>query len=136
MRKDKIIFLLILIACCAFISPSKISADAVALEGAQSVDIYTVYDEKLNVLFQREDVEIGDNYLADDYKFYEITYIDSINKYAIAKFITQKIPPSVSRSYEPRKIKVEDRKICMYMTHNDESYVPTDGWIVCMVMVE
>lgn len=127
MRKNKIIFLLILITGCALFLPNKFDANAGIVAVAQSVDIYTVYDEKLNILFQREDVEMGDNYLSDDYKYYEITYIDSANKYAIAKFITQKIPPLVKRSYEPKKIKVEDRKICMYMTHNDESYVPTDG---------
>lgn len=88
---------------------------------------YAVYDEKLNLLFEREEIEVGDGYLASDYKYYEVTYVDSANGYAIAKFITQKSPPSVSRGIKSRNIKVEDRTICMYMTHNDESYVPSDG---------
>ncbi len=88
---------------------------------------YAVYDEKLNLLFEREEIEVGDGYLASDYRYYEVTYVDSANGYAIAKFITQKSPPSVSRGIKSRNIKVEDRTICMYMTHNDESYVPSDG---------
>ena len=102
-----------------------VSADIVSTP--ISVDIYSVYDEKLNLLFQREEVEVGDNYLDSDYKFYEITYIDNNNKYAIAKFITQKTPPQISKSLLPKRIKVQDKTICMYMTHNDESYVTGDG---------
>lgn len=102
-----------------------VSADIISTP--TSVDIYSVYDEKLNLLFQREVVEVGDNYLDSDYKFYEITYIDNDNKYAIAKFITQKTPPQISKSLLPKRIKVQDKTICMYMTHNDESYVTGDG---------
>ncbi len=105
----------------------RVAVFADVISAPTSVDIYSVYDEKLNLLFQREVVEVGDNYLDSDYKFYEITYIDTDNKYAIAKFITQKTPPQVTKSLLPKRIKVQDKTICMYMTHNDESYVTGDG---------
>lgn len=110
----------------AFSAPISVFAAALSSQPS-SVDIYSVYDEKLNLIFQRDEVFVGDNYLSEDYNFYEITYVDMENKYAIAKFITKKMPPEVSISKDPKPIKVEDRTICMYMTHNDESYVPTDG---------
>lgn len=90
-------------------------------------DIYTIYDQDFNVLFQKDIVEIGDNYLSKDYKFYEIVYIDNENKVALAKFVKDVEKPNVSKSNLPRPIEIEKRVICMYMTHNDESYVPTDG---------
>lgn len=120
-----ILLVVLLFALYVYGGKSIVSADIISTP--TSVDIYSIYDEKLNLLFQREEVEIGDNYLASDYKFYEITYVDTNNKYAIAKFIEQKNPPQVSKSHLPKKIKVTDKKICMYMTHNDESYVSGDG---------
>jgi len=91
------------------------------------VQIYKIYDDDLNLLFEREDPLIGDNYLSKDYKFYEIVYLDNENKSGIAKYLRDVTPPKISKSLLPTPIKVEDRVICMYMTHNDESYVPTDG---------
>lgn len=117
--------MLLLSLCLAGSARLAVVADVVSVPS--SVDIYSVYDEKLNLLFQREEVEVGDNYLDSDYKFYEITYIDNDNKYAIAKFITQKTPPQITKSLLPKRIKVQDKTICMYMTHNDESYVTGDG---------
>lgn len=94
---------------------------------SNNVEMYKIYDEEFNLLFEREDPIVGDNYLSKDYKFYEIVYVDDNNKTGLAKFIMDKTPPNVKRSYLPTPIKIEDRTICMYMTHNDESYVPSDG---------
>lgn len=128
MRKNKLIFGLlgVIICLCTLWTSSENIAYAKSISGV-SVETYAVYDEKLNLLFEREEIEVGDGYLASDYKYYEVTYIDDDNHYAIAKFVTQKSPPNVFRGAKSRNIKVEDRTICMYMTHNDESYVPTDG---------
>ncbi len=120
-----IVYLFVVLGIIVSSNAKIVSADII--DEPASVDIYSVYDEKLNLLFQREDIAMGDNYLSEDYKFYEINYIDEENKYGIAKFITQKIPPKVYFNKGARKIEVEDRTICMYMTHNDESYLPTDG---------
>ncbi len=128
MNKLKCVIVLLILSLVMLYSRSVIFVKAEGVESiVTSVPIYSVYDEKLNLLFQRDEVAIGDNYLSGDYKFYEITYIDKENMYAIAKFVTQKVPPEISKSKMPKPIKVEDRTICMYMTHNDESYLPTDG---------
>jgi len=88
---------------------------------------YSIYDNDFNLLFERDNPQIGDNYLSKDYKFYEIVYLDNDAHTGIAKFIKNVTPPNVKKSYLPTPIKIEDRTICMYMTHNDESYVLSDG---------
>jgi len=107
------------------------SDDVFALEEFNNVssvtEQYKIYDNEFNLLFEREDPVVGDNYLSKDFKFYEIVYIDNDNKTGIAKFIREVKPPNVKKSYLPTPIKIEDRTICMYMTHNDESYIPSDG---------
>lgn len=127
-KRIKVVSILLILSFLLLYSRSLLFVKAESLfDEVASVPIYSVYDEKLNLLFQRDEVSLGDNYLSNDFKFYEITYIDEDNMYAIAKFITQKQPPEISESKLPKPIKVEDRIICMYMTHNDESYLPTDG---------
>lgn len=122
-----VVLVLLVAMCFSGFNRRSIVSKADIVSSPISVDTYAVYDEKLNLLFEREEIEEGDGYLASDYKYYEITYIDRDNKYAIAKFVTQKNPPSVNWSRGARTIRIQDRTICMYMTHNDESYVPTDG---------
>lgn len=89
--------------------------------------IYTVFDENNSFLFEKEDVEVGDNYLSKDFKYYEIINTDKNTHKGIARFIKNVKQPKVGKSLLPSPIKVERKVICMYMTHNDESYVPTDG---------
>lgn len=100
--------------------------DVFALDNNEAT-IYKVYDDNMNLLFERENVEIGDNYLSKDFKYYEIYSVDDNTHSGFAKFIEQKEKPNVSYSTLPSPIKVERRVIAMYMTHNDESYVPSDG---------
>lgn len=88
---------------------------------------YKIYDEDMNLLFEREDIQIGDNYLSKDFKYYEIYSVDDNFGIGFAKFLEQKEKPKISYSILPSPIKVERRVIAMYMTHNDESYVPSDG---------
>ena len=104
-------------------SPSEI----IVLAQEQVNDIYKVYDEEHNLLFERANVEIGDNYMSKDFKYYEVVSIDNNIHAGIAKFIKQMQVPNISKSDLPIPIKVERRVIAMYMTHNDESYVPSDG---------
>lgn len=91
------------------------------------IDIYSVYDEYFNLLFQKDVVLVGDGYLKDN-KYYEVVYLDEDSRQGFAKFVRYVKMPSVDISYSPRPIKIEDRTICMYMSHNDESYLPSDGY--------
>lgn len=99
-----------------------------ALEFFESdMPIYSIYDENFNLLFERDEVEIGDSYMSNDFKYYEIIYLDKESHKGIAKFVRNVEKPKIEKSYLPAPIKIEKRTICMYMTHNDESYVPSDG---------
>lgn len=89
--------------------------------------VYRVYDENFNLLFEKDFVSIGDSYLSEDLKYYEVVYVDNDSYNAVAKFIKDVSLPSVDKSFLPAPIKIENRVIAIYMTHNDESYVPTDG---------
>lgn len=123
-------FVLIILIALILINHNIFNHDIVSasdFEYTSDVEIYKIYDDNLELLFEREDPVIGDNYMTKDYKFYEIVYLDHDNKTGIAKFIRFVTPPKISKSYLPAPIKVEDRTICMYMTHNDESYLPSDG---------
>lgn len=101
--------------------------DIVFAKSLNDVEVYQIFDENNNLLFERDEVEVGDNYLSNDFKFYEIVSLDENLKVGIAKFIKNVNKPNISTSFEPTPIKVERRVIAMYMTHNDESYVPSDG---------
>ena len=89
--------------------------------------IYSVYDEKFNLIFQKDVVAVGDGYMSKDFKYYEVIFVDDENMMGIAKFVRDVAKPNVDISYSPKPINAESRVICMYMSHNDESYVPTDG---------
>ena len=90
-------------------------------------EVYSVYDEDFNLLFQKDLVEIGDEYLSNEFKLYEVVYIDSDNHKGLAKFIRNIEIPKVDILYAPKPISTKERKICMYMSHNDESYLNGDG---------
>ena len=88
---------------------------------------YVIYDEQFNVICEKDIVSVGDGYMAPDRKYYEIVYVDDELCYGIAKYVKTINLPSVDISYVPKPIKVDKKVICLYMSHNDESYVPTDG---------
>ncbi len=89
--------------------------------------IYKIYNEFGTLLFEEEDVSIGDEYLNKDFHKYEVVSINHKLKIGRAKFVGVVEKPKVDISYTPKQISVNDPKICLYMSHNDESYVPTDG---------
>ena len=97
------------------------------LDGVSQLEIYSIYDDNFQLLFQKDLVEIGDGYMSEDFKYYEVVYIDKDNMTGIAKFVRHVNKPNVDISHFPKPISIKDRRICLYMTHNDESYVPSDG---------
>ena len=120
--------LILIVMCLMFTLSIYLVSDSntiVTLAEAEPI-VYSIFDESNNLLFERDEVEIGDNYLSKDFKYYEIISLDKENFRGVAKFIKNVNKPKVEKSILPRPIKVERRVICMYMTHNDESYVPTD----------
>ncbi|MBE5758141.1 MAG: hypothetical protein E7345_04400 [Clostridiales bacterium] len=122
MKKSILIILLLLIFS---LSPMQLIVSA--FDENLEVVVYSVYDEDFNLLFQKDVVEVGDSYLSKDYKFYEVVFIDDDTHKGIAKFIKQMPKPNISVNKGSIPIKITDKTIAMYSTHNDESYVPTDG---------
>lgn len=126
----KLILMLTLISMLSvfcFNSSVRVLADEGIVLYDGSIDIYSIYDEDFNLLFQKDIVAVGDGYLKDN-KYYEVVYIDDDNMQGFAKFVKYVKLPSVDVSNSIMPIKIEDRTICMYMSHNDESYLPTDGY--------
>ncbi len=86
-----------------------------------------VYTENYNYLFEKSSVEVGDSYITKNYELYEIVSVNYVNKTAIAKFIKNLEKPNIKVNPNRKKVMYgNNKKICLYLTHNDESYVPTD----------
>lgn len=128
LKKILCVVMLLLSLSSVFNLPFAVSASQYEnLEYSSQIDIYTIYDEDFNVLFQKDEVYLGDGYMSPERKYYEVVFVDDDKKMGIAKFIRYLKLPNVGVSHAPKPIALEDRVICMYMSHNDESYVPTDG---------
>lgn len=125
--KKRIFIILLLILIFNINSTINYFVTAQEFEFTSEIDVYTIYDEDFKILFQKDIVSVGDSYMSKDYKYYEVVYIDSENKTGLAKFVRHVQKPNIDFSTTPTPIKIDNRVICMYMTHNDESYVPSDG---------
>ncbi len=89
---------------------------------------FLVFDEEGNLIFERSNVELGDIIITKDFNKYEIVDIDITTKIAKAKFVEKiKKPQIVKKQNGPKTNDVVDKKIGLYMTHNDESFVIGDG---------
>ena len=130
MLKKCFLFLMVLITLViSFDFSIVVNVNALNYDYQENIDtdVYSVYDEDLKLLFQKDIVYLGDGYMSPDRKYYEVVYVDEEAKLGIAKFVRQVELPSVNISHTPKPITVERRVVCMYMSHNDESYVPSDG---------
>ncbi len=89
--------------------------------------IYQIYDENSLPLTEREDVEIGDKFIDKNFNEYEVYLVDETTGEAKAKY-TQTYPkPNIIKKNGLEQISTKPKKIAMYMTHNDESYIIGDG---------
>ncbi len=84
-----------------------------------------VYDDNGNCLLEKSNVEVGDRFLSEDFCLWEIYSIQE--NIAFAKKVAQETKPYVKIKNSTTK-PIDEKNICMYMTHNDESYLPTDGY--------
>lgn len=88
---------------------------------------YTIYKENGDVLFERIGVEVGDEYLSKNFEKYKVISLDLEKKTGVAKFIEDVEEKNVIISDEPHFINASSKKIALYCSHNDESYVDGDG---------
>ena len=108
------------------------SVKAESLEAPSYYTIYDLNDKKTVVLTKGEGVETGDRYISSDNKLYEIVEVDDLKRIGYAKF--EKTVEMPKYSVKPKKSAPErtakaakSKKVGMYHTHNDESYLDVDG---------
>ena len=95
---------------------------------------YVVYNEDDEVLIEKSAVEEGDTFITKDFYEYKVHKLEGHKGYA--KRIGRINVPEIKRDDLNKygislfnNIRETDyKKICMYMTHNDESYRPSDGY--------
>ncbi|MBQ8536417.1 MAG: stage II sporulation protein P [Clostridia bacterium] len=94
--------------------------------------VYTLVDEEGHELTDiNHQPSAGDEYIASDNQHYRVTQVDEKSKKAVMELVGAYAMPDVSWLDEAAALQVSaalgDKKIAMYCTHSDESYVPTDG---------
>lgn len=123
----KLSFLPILLALMLLAAPS---AHASENDGDC---LYTLYDTEGSRLTARAGrMYSGDEYISDDDRIFRIISVDDIRQTAVAEVqdgIPDDVPAFSALAEEDVEKAVNDDKrlICMYSTHSDESYTPSDG---------
>lgn len=93
-------------------------------------EYYSLVDETGKELDQTgRDVYIGDEFIVEDNNRYKVIKVDSDDKKAVCKLVgKENIAWQDEWDQQPVLETAEAKsKIAVYMTHTDESYVPTDG---------
>jgi len=92
---------------------------------------YTVYEKNTDkeIFATSWEVIVGDRYLSTDNKLYEVVNVDRDNKKGFAKFLRDVELPEVDEIFveETMQTAQKQKKVAIYFSHTDESYVPTDG---------
>ena len=125
----KVVSFLCVILCLLVYCPTKIQSFAFCDEliTEESGIVYKIYNDSGDLLAEKQSVLVGDSILTTDFIKYTITQVDDERGVAFAEFEERLRRPGVNISYDPSQISKENPVICLYMTHNDESYVTGDG---------
>lgn len=72
---------------------------------------------------------VGDEYISSGDQLYRVASVDDEARVAVAEHIgPAQVEPAASTAFASLIARAEaDKKIAMYSTHSDESYVPSDG---------
>lgn len=88
--------------------------------------IYTLTDVQGQTLTQRGGrIYEGDEYIASDNKYYRVIRVDDAAQTAVAEYIGEASAEAFAAAAQAEAN--NEKLICMYSTHSDESYVPDDG---------
>lgn len=125
--KKLVIFFMFFIMCFGIFSQTFICF----AEDEESVDdgeIYVVYDEYDNYITERNGVRVEDVIITKDFAVYEVYLVDEVDLVAKAKCNGKIDRPAVTRKpISQITSSGQSKKIGIYMTHNDESYLDADG---------
>ena len=91
--------------------------------------VYALTDRAGNLLAQRGGrIYVGDGYIAGDDAEYRVVAVNDETCTAIAELVESDAQAFAAAQGETKKQDTDGKKrICMYSTHSDESYVPGDG---------
>ncbi|MBQ7453044.1 MAG: stage II sporulation protein P [Clostridia bacterium] len=134
--KNKLFVIMNVVMLCVcgfgFVFDSAGAKTAYAQSNERNYFVVFDVDNKNNEIFVRGDsVEDGDQYISGDNKLYEIVSVDGDNMVGYAKFIEDVQMPiyEVSKKTPGEVVFAASQKqVGLYHTHNDESYIPTDGY--------
>ena len=124
----KLVSLILLLIIGLSISPVFTFVYADNVDEIEDDVVYKIYSDTGDLLAEKQSVNIGDSILTIDFVKYMITQIDKEKGIAFAEFEERLRKPDVNISYDPSKISQDNPTICLYMTHNDESYIVGDGY--------
>lgn len=126
MKKGLAILLLL-----AFLLPIPVLAQGGEGTEADDETVFDIVDEQgERITYFCGTPEAGDEYISGDNQQYRITSVDAKAKRAVAESLGVFELPDVSWLDADATLPVSasgDKKIALYCTHSDESYVPTDG---------
>lgn len=122
----KLTFVLLCVLCVCLIVPNIAPKHIYANTNLIDVN-YVVFDEDNNYLFERIGVVVGDVYIDKSFNKFEVYIVDQINHTAKARFAEKIKKPFITRNLLRPIATPEGKKIALYMTHNDESYIIGDG---------
>lgn len=90
---------------------------------------YEIYDESGLYLFDKPNVVVGDIIIDKNFNQYQIYFVDEVYRQAKVKLTKQLTKPFVTKKSLSQIGEINtDKKIALYMTHNDESFVIGDGY--------
>lgn len=122
----KLLIFIVSVLCLALITPVFKFGKVYAFENITEIN-YVVYDENNNYLFERTNIIVGDIYIDKNFNKYVVYIVDEVNHTAKARF-TETLPkPFVTKKSLSGIGTAQDKKIALYMSHNDESYIIGDG---------
>lgn len=101
-----------------------------AAAGAET-EVYTLYDEEGNLLTHIcGECDSGDEYISRDNRHYRIQQVDTQAQTAVAQYLGDAGMPDVSwldMDDSQPVASIGQKKIALYCTHSDESYIEGDG---------
>ena len=111
---------------------------AQAADWPESEGYFSVYTEEGEALFSRGgEVSVDDEYISGDNQLYRIISVDAQAKTAVAAWQGPEEMPNIDwlrAAFSSTDVSsgnnsgnTGNRKVAIYATHTDESYVPTDG---------
>jgi len=125
----RFIILLVIIGLALTLLLTTLNTTITVLAQVSTPDHYTVYNENGDEIFKRgEEVEVGDTYISYNNKKYKIVEVDETTKKCKAQFVEDVKMPNMNANSELTSIlQIPEKRAGLYITHNDESYIPTDG---------